>query len=194
MSKKPTKTSKQSEIEAKTAKKKRNKKKKNGRPTKFKPIYCKKIVNYFANAELYETIKLEHYNEDGSIKWIDEKRTAALLPTLVNFAKSIKVSYWTLYNWQNPKHTSYHKSFLQAYTHAKALQKNFLIQAGLLGLYNPAFAKFTAMNITDMRESKELNIGGQKDNPLMAVPVILTDETGNKKKRSAALPVNPKAE
>jgi len=92
---------------------------------------------------------------------MDYKREPRKLPTLVQFAKSINVSYPTVYNWQWEKSGSFQKEFLEAFTRAKELQKDFLIQAGLMGLYNPIFAKFTAINITDMRDVQETKLSGE---------------------------------
>lgn len=129
-----------------------------GAPTKYKPEYCQQIIDYFTNAELYEEIKLPHY-KDGELSWEDIKRVANKLPTLVQFAKSIKVSYPTLYNWQDKDHKSFHLEFLESYTRAKELQKDFLIQAGLMGVFNARFAIFTAINITKMRNKDERTHG-----------------------------------
>ena len=101
--------------------KKTAKKNKGGRPTKYRKVYCKKLVEFF-DIEPYEDRPLEHYGKDGNIKWIDYKRMANRLPTLRNFAKSIEVDYSTVYDWIKK-----HKEFANAFTHAKDLQKWFLI-------------------------------------------------------------------
>jgi len=132
---------------------------KRGRKTKYRPEYCNKIIEFF-NVEPYEEIRLPHYNEDGSIKWEDVKRFARKLPTLVQFAKYIGASYPTVYRWQDEKDGAYQKEFQEAYARAKESQKDFLIQAGCLGVYNSHFAIFTAKNITDMRDSSDLNVKG----------------------------------
>ena len=132
--------------------------KKNGRPTSYKQEYCQQIIDYFANAPLYEEVRIPHY-KNGEVAYEDIKRFPPKLPTLVQFAKSIGVCYPTVYNWQCLGHASFHEEFLNAYSRAKQLQKDFLIQAGLSGVFNPGFATFVAINITDMqqRNSTELN-------------------------------------
>lgn len=117
-----------------------------GRPTKYKPEYCQKLIEFF-DVEPYEDKPLEHYGKDGEVKWTDYKRMANRLPTLRNFAKEIGVSFDTVYEW-----VKQHPAFSDAFTQAKDLQKWFLIENGLNGCYNPAFAIFTAKNITDMRD------------------------------------------
>lgn len=132
-----------------------------GRPTKYKPEFCQRLMRFF-EGKPFRDVKLHHYKgkgENREVVWTDIKRMANKLPTLVEFAKSIKVCYATVYNWQDEKHPSFHREFLESFTRAKELQKNFLLQNGLLGLYNPIFAKFVAVNITDMtdKQVKELD-------------------------------------
>jgi hypothetical protein len=92
----------------------------------------------------------------GKVKWKDYKRFANKLPTLVGFAKHIKVAIRTVYNWADENTGSFQVEFLHAFKQAKLLQKDFLIQNGLQGLYNPIFSKFTAINITDMRDQQDV--------------------------------------
>lgn len=132
-------------------------KKKRGRPSNFKPEHCKALIDFFG-IEPYENIKIPHYNPDGSLKWEDIKRLPAKFPSLVNFAKSISVSIRTVYDWIDKDHSSFKKEFSHTFTYiAKRLQKDFIIQNGLQGLYNPVFAKFVAVNVTDMRDRTEVD-------------------------------------
>lgn len=150
----------------------KNTKNKGGRPTKYKQKYCDKIIEFFSQ-EPYEVVELPHYQKDGkTLKWTDYKREPRKLPTLVQFAISINVSYPTVYNWQWEKSSSFHQEFLEAFTRVKELQKDFLIQAGLMGLYNPIFAKFTAINITDMRDKQEHVIDDQTEEEKLEVADI----------------------
>jgi len=124
---------------------------KTGRPTKYKPEYCEKLIEFF-DVEPYADKELEHLDKDGNVRWIDYKRMANKLPTLRSFAKSIGVNIDTVYEW-----IKQHEEFSDAFTHAKDLQKWFLIENGLNGCYNPMFAIFTAKNITDMRDKSEVD-------------------------------------
>lgn len=140
-----------------TAKKKPKKRKKTGRKQSYRKSYCQRLVNFFSQ-EPYEDIELDHFDKEGNITWTDIKRMPNKLPTLIDFARSIKISTVTIYKWINPDSTTYHEEFLNAFTHAQEIRKWFLVQNGLQGLYNPLFAKFTAVNITDMRDKKEQKV------------------------------------
>lgn len=130
------------------------------RPTKYKPEYAKKIIEFF-DVEPFEDMELPHYfdTEEHRVKWKDYKRVARKLPTLRDFAKRIEVPIRTVYDWLDEKHQSYKKEFSHAFTHAKELRKDFLIQNALQGLYPPATFKFVAVNLTDMRDKTDIDFG-----------------------------------
>lgn len=111
-----------------------------GRPTKYKPEYCKKIVEYFS-CELTKIVGNKVLPND--------------LPTLSGFAFSIGVNQDTLHEW-----TSVHPEFSEAFNIAKQKQKDFLVANGLAGLYPPASFIFVAKNITDMRDKTEVEHSG----------------------------------
>lgn len=142
------------------------------RPTKYKPEYAKKLIKFF-DVEPYEDMELPHYfnDKDHRLKWTDYKRVATKLPTLRDFAKSINVPISTIYDWLSEKHASFQKKFSDAFTHAKEIRKDFLIQNALQGLYPPLTFKFVAVNMTDMRDKtdKDVNIGGQEGNPISVI-------------------------
>jgi hypothetical protein len=121
---------------------------KTGSPTKYKPEYCKAIIDYFSIEPTYE-VPVTITFKNGTTKENTEERPAHLR-FLASFADSIGVDRDTLLEWCRK-----HKEFSGAYTRAKQLQKQHLVTCGLLGLYNSRFAVFTACNITDMRSKEE---------------------------------------
>lgn len=145
---------------ANTYNKKPNGKNATGRPSKYKPEYCDEIIEFF-NQPPYEDFEIPHYDKHGAVKWNDIKRMPRKLPTLVEFANHIKVGVSTVYDWIDNKHSSYQKKFSDTFIRAKKIQENFLIQNGLQGLYNPLFAKFVAINLTDMRDKTEVEHSGE---------------------------------
>ena len=123
-----------------------------GRPTKYKEEYCEEIVKYFSVEPYREVIVT---TEGKNFSKEDVKLVPNQLPFLSAFARHIGVTHDTLIEW-----TNVHPEFSEAYKKAKELQKEFLIENGLQGLYNPAFAIFTAKNITDMRDKQEIEHSG----------------------------------
>lgn len=146
----------------KPTKKKSAKKNKGGRPTKYKKEYCRKIIEFFDIGPTREVEVVTAF-KNGTEKISTEER-ANHLPFFSKFAKSIGVHDNTLELWCKK-----YPEFMCAYTRAKHLQKQHLITCGLLGLYNHAFAKFVAINITDMRDQKNIELGGN-------VKIVLEDD------------------
>lgn len=137
-------------------------KNKRGRPTKYKPEFCDKLIKFF-DVEPFEDIVLPHYFNDEKhlIKWKDYKRVASKLPTLRNFAKSIKVHISNVYEWLNEDSKAFQSKFRDAFAYAKEIRKDFLIQNALQGLYPPLTFKFIAVNLTDMRDKTETHLSGE---------------------------------
>ena len=137
------------------AKAKRKTKKKVGRPTKYKKVFCDKLIDFF-DVEPYEKIELPHYHTDGkTLKWMDYKIIPARMPTLRKFAKSICIGVRTVYEWIDPNHRgNYQEEFARAFMCAKEIRKEWLIDLGLSGLTPPLSYKFTAINVTDMVDTK----------------------------------------
>ena len=123
---------------------------KKGRPTKYKPEYCKKIIEYF-DQPLYLTVEVEKMSATGAIKTVKET-VANDMPTFEGFAFDIcKVCHDTILEW-----CKVHDKFSEAYKIAKGLQKKFVINHGMNGRYNSGFAKFFAINNLDMADRTEV--------------------------------------
>jgi len=130
--------------------KKVKKKKKLGRPTKYKPEYCKGIVDFFSD-DPYRERAITHTCKKGD-EWTTYEDVANDIPFLSDFAYKIGVNQDTLHEWKKK-----HLSFSEALIRAKELQKQFLITNGLKGLYPTGSYCFTAKNITDMRDKTEID-------------------------------------
>lgn len=137
---------------------KKKAKKKNGRPTKYKPSLCGKLIEFF-DVEPWEERKIPHYKA-GVVVWTDIKILPVRMPTLRGFAKKMGLGVMTLYDWINPEHSSYHKDFSCAFTCAKEIRKDWLIDVGLNGGAPPASFKFVAVNVTDMRDKQDIEHSG----------------------------------
>lgn len=123
---------------------------KEGRKTKYKKIYAKKILKFFQQS-LTKTLDETYYYKDGT-KNVKKTEVANDLPTMTDFAETIKVDDQTLKNWadeitkgKKPKHK--HPEFFSSYYRAKELQMNFWLKASLKGLYNPYFAGLVGKNM-----------------------------------------------
>lgn len=114
-----------------------------GAPTKYDPKYCEEMISYF------NTAPNKLLTESG-------KLVPNELPTLRKFAKKIGVDKKTLLNW-----AEVNKEFFHALEACKEAYKEFLIENGLLGLYNSAFAVFVAKNTTDMKDKVETEHSGE---------------------------------
>lgn len=136
-----------------------NQKHAGGRPTKYEPEYCQEIIDFFSVEPTREVDVVTTF-KNGTTKESTEERPNHI-PFFADFADKIGVNGDTIVEWAKR-----HEEFSAAYMRAKALQKQHLITCGLLGLYNSKFAVFTAINITDMRDKQEHNIGGQPNNPI----------------------------
>lgn len=141
-----------------------------GRPTKYDPIFCEKIIKYFkvnpyVTKKIITTGKNDYHKESFQM-------VANRMPRFDRFADSIGVNPDTVVEWANKRFPDghmlagqlVHPEFTAAYKRAKELQKWFLIENGLVGLFNPRFAIFTAENITDMKQ-KVLHVG-DPENPI----------------------------
>lgn len=151
----------------------KKKRKQAGRPSKYKSQYAKNLIKFF-DVEPFEDMALPHYFNDAKhrVKWKDHKRVANKLPTLRDFAKSVKVPISTIYDWLNKDHASFHKGFSDAFTCAREIRQDFLTQNALQGLYPPLTFKFVAVNLTDMRDTQEHELSGKDGKP---IPVSIVD-------------------
>jgi hypothetical protein len=129
-----------------------------GRPSKYKPEYCEQVIEFF-NKPPYEFIEVDAENDDG-----ETYKTVAMdknghpikvptpLPTKERFAFSIGVHRSTLIDWANN-----YEDFSYAIKMAEDLQKDILVQNGLVQAYDKTFAIFVAKNVTDMSDKRELD-------------------------------------
>jgi len=141
---------------------------KDGRPTAYRPKYCQELIDFF-DREPYREVETPHYDKsgNGNVVWTETKTVPNRYPTIRDFAHKIEVGVSTVYDWLEPKHNSYQLKFSEAFTQAQVLRKDFLIHNGLLGLHNPAYAKFVAVNCTDMRDKVDTEMSGT-----MAVTIV----------------------
>lgn len=130
-----------------------------GRPTNYKPEFCDKLIEYF-DIEPWKEREIPHY-KNGALTWTDYKIMPVRMPTLRRFAKSINVGIRTVYGWIDEKCGSYQMEFSHAFTCAKDIRKEWLVDVGLSGSAPPASFKFVAVNVTDMRDKTDIAHSGE---------------------------------
>lgn len=135
---------------------------KEGRPTKYKEEYCDQIIEFF-NQQPYTFVEVDQEDSEGNItrsvavdKFGNAIKVPCALPTKERFAFKIGVHRETLLNW-----ASSHPEFFDAIKKAEDLQKDILIQNGLVQAYDKTFAIFVAKNVTDMKDKQEIDMNAK---------------------------------
>lgn len=138
-----------------------------GQPTKYDPKYCDEIIAYFSDnvVEFHNQIQIG----DGEKREMG-KNLFIRPPMFGQFARKIGVHIDTLHAWKEA-----HPEFSEAYKRCKELQKEFIQECLLMGVYSGGAAVFAAKNMTDMRDKTEVdhtNDGGKFESVPMT-PAIL---------------------
>lgn len=135
-----------------------------GRPTKYKKQYCIDIVRFF-DIPATKTIQKTIVTKLG-VKIIPVE-VANPLPTKEGFARSIGVSTRVISEWINK-----HPEFLHSWERAKDSVKEILNQNALMGRYSEGYAKFVAINCTDMVDKSRQEHTGEDGGPIKTKIVI----------------------
>lgn len=115
-----------------------------GRPSLYQDKFIDEMMTYF-DQPLY-IMKKKQVASGGRKVEIEEEKPNSM-PTFEGFAQSIGVIHETLRNWGKD-----HPEFFAAYKACKDIQKKFITEHGMMGNYNPGFAKFIAVNVTDLKD------------------------------------------
>lgn len=129
------------------------KRRKIGRPSKYKPIYCEQLISFFNREHTFEG-SITHTNKKGDT-WTSYQTKANPVPLLVDFAQWLGVGTTTLQRWEQQ-----HDAFRVAITHAQDLQLAHLSTVAGMGLYNSNWAVFMAKNISKWRDKKDIEHSG----------------------------------
>ena len=127
--------------------------KKTGRPTKYKPQYCQKIIEYFS-VEHFEDKLVSRVTGKNDYKKEEFKETANPLPFITQFARKIGVATSQLFVWEKT-----YPEFREALTCARELQQEMLVSNAMKGLYQPHFTIFSAKNMIGWKDKTEIEHG-----------------------------------
>ena len=137
-----------------------------GRPSKYRPKYCKLIIEYFTREHTEEYTET-HTNRKGET-WSATKLRALPVPLLEGFAGHVcGCGMDAIYTWR-----SRFPNFNEACTRAQALQQDHLATVTGLGLYNSNWAVFMAKNISKWRDKKDIEHSGQVDSSIFVSKMV----------------------
>lgn len=119
-----------------------------GRPTTYKDEYVQEAYKFF-DKPLFEKVQKEVATNKGVVT-INEERPN-MMPTIEGFACYLGIHKQRLYEWSVK-----HKDLADALDFGRQRMKEFLNYHALQGNYNSGYAKFFAINSTDMVEKKEI--------------------------------------
>ena len=154
-----------------------------GRPTTYKPEYAQMLLDYMSNNYVRE-VEQTHTNRKGE-SWSTTEEKAEPLRFITQFAREVVgVTIDCLERWAKK-----YDDFGRAYTHARQIQSEHILQCGFLGLADGNMAKFAAVNLTDLKDGPNQAIG--QGNTLILV-IDGGDAARSIESRVLdALPINP---
>lgn len=114
-----------------------------GRPSKYNDDLPSDLIKFF-DRPLYHID-----NETG-------EKMPSKMPTVERWCCNIGIVTSTFYKWVDEK-----PEFSSAFKIAKQYQKDHIIQMGLMGIYKEGFAKFVAINCTDLTDKVETEHSGE---------------------------------
>ena len=140
-----------------------------GRPTKYQPILCQNIIDYFSTERIiYKDITITYKNGDTVDKTVPE---AAPTPFFVDWQIRVGISDETMLRWVHK-----YPEFRGAYKRAKQLQEVFLRECAMKGVHNSVFTIFTMKNVCGWRDQHEIKGEGFASNDITQIFAGLTTE------------------
>lgn len=131
-----------------------------GRPTKYKPEYCKQMIAFFDRLP-YEVIEVREEGTDekgkptGKIELVTHVND---LPFFFEFARKIEVCMDTLEEWKKV-----HQEFSVAYRECQRLQERMVSTNALKGYYKGSFAWRMGKNMFKWRDRIEVEVDQSAD-------------------------------
>ena len=151
-----------SEAKTKKAKSKKAEPKRPATSGSFKPGYDPRRTALFKPGH---PPLIEVYDESYPQSLLEYfRREDIVCPTLGGWAVETGVAVRTANDWANEKSPRYRQDFANAYAQCKEIQRNLLIQNGLLEAYSPRMVEFLLKNCHGMSDKVEQDITAKTDN------------------------------
>jgi len=125
-----------------------------GRPTSYTEDLPEKLLNYF-NVDIDDYIQHTLTTAGKSNIRINPK----YMPSIINFCNEIGVSKQTFHRWR-----AEHKEFNDAYTHARELYEQMILNIGFAT--NSTFATFMLKANFGYRDNTEIVVTGDANKPV----------------------------
>lgn len=146
-----------------------------GRPSKYDPTYCDKIIEYFEQCKAEVLVDISFYNTNKdwaiaqiinplydnpeewdllntwSVKRIEQKIVMNKFPSYVRFARMIGVAKSTLFEWALE-----HKEFSDSMKVCNDIAETILLENWLQNIYNPWFVQFLLKNNYGYKDKSEV--------------------------------------
>ena len=119
----------------------------NTRKSEYQASYTQAILDFFSIPHTY-TVTITYHTKKGDTYEKQEEKPNKL-PLLEAFAASLGVTAQTVRGW-----TKHNKRFADAYTRARELQLDMLVNNTLRGLYNYNFASLAMKNLTSWQDKQ----------------------------------------
>ncbi len=131
-----------------------------GRPSKYKPEYCKEVLEFF-DVEYTREIEVSHTNRKGET-WTESKIIANPPPQFGQFAKKLNISRFTLYEW-----AKHYKEFSTALSRAKEMAEEMTVSNAVMGYYNPTFTQLVMKNCFGWKDKQDLEHSGRVEGVIL---------------------------
>lgn len=141
-----------------------------GRPTKYRPMFCEMIINYFENSNPVVAIVDDPGGKGGSQTRLETLR----VPTINGFAARIGVNQDTLYEW-----AAKHEEFSEALARAQALNRAIVEELGLAGRLGKGLAELYFINHLNYKDSRHIDVtsdGAPLPTPITALQLNVNNQ------------------
>ena len=138
-----------------------------GRPTKYNPIFIKKVDEYLeVNQDKYYSFHKTRGEKSDSY----DRNIKVKLPTINGFCLFINVPERTLYDWK-----AQHEEFSQSLDKIVKEQERRLLNMGLSGDYNPVIAKLILSSNHGYKEKSDVT-SDDKAFPITGIEINVRKE------------------